>query len=131
MTTGKMSNPMKARRRTNSGAWDTESGKGDLDPDMTLFSLWFIPQGVTGHVSFPSGHTVLGWMVLPVVLLFESRPRIRKWVAVGAIVWAFCVAIGRVRAGAHYASDVTFSSGVTIMFFACAERLYRHRASEP
>ena len=102
----------------------------DLDPDMTLFSLWCIPQGITGHVSFPSGHTVLGWMVLPIVILFERRPKVQRLVAVGAVFWAFLVALGRVRAGAHYASDVTFSSGVTLMLFACAERFYRHRSSE-
>ncbi|MHA1993727.1 MAG: phosphatase PAP2 family protein [Candidatus Hodarchaeales archaeon] len=96
----------------------------DLTGDYHEFTPWFIPQGVTGHKSFPSGHTAMGWMVLPILFLL---PRIgkRRWIVQGMIfLWGLFVAIGRIVIGAHYASDVFFSTGIafTAYIYLISER---------
>jgi membrane-associated phospholipid phosphatase len=74
------------------------------------FTPWYEPRGITGHTSFPSGHAAMGWMLLPLIVWLAPRPRLR-WLAVAGVgVWAVAVAISRVVVGAHYLSDVLFSS---------------------
>jgi membrane-associated phospholipid phosphatase len=87
----------------------------DLLPGYTDFSPWFIPQGITGNDSFPSGHTAMGWMFLPLLITVEKR----KWhdpVKIITIIlvlgWGIFVGLSRIVIGAHYASDVLFSTGV-------------------
>jgi len=76
------------------------------------FSYWFEIHGPNGHVSFPSGHTALGWMVAPALLLVADAPaRIRRALAAVVVAWGVAVAVGRVRYGAHFATDVIFSTG--------------------
>ncbi|MDO9021768.1 MAG: phosphatase PAP2 family protein [Deltaproteobacteria bacterium] len=100
----------------------------DLDPGFADFTPWFQPRGPAGvGSSFASGHTALGWMLLPLVLLAVERGaprRVTAAVAVVAVAWGLTVATGRVVAGAHYASDVLFPTGVA---WACV--LLRSRAA--
>jgi membrane-associated phospholipid phosphatase len=98
----------------------------DLDALQANFTPWYLPQGITGHRSFPSGHAAMGWLLLPLLLLALDRGR-RVQVATGALVvaWGVLVAASRVVVGAHYASDVLFSSAVGIVCFLL---LYQKRA---
>lgn len=97
----------------------------DLAPDFSNFTPWFLPQGVTGHRSFPSGHTAMGWMLLPLAFagdrlslrghdwrrtISERFRRGGTWAVV--LGWGVLVAASRVVVGAHYLSDVVFSTGV-------------------
>ncbi|HIF91759.1 MAG TPA: phosphatase PAP2 family protein [Myxococcales bacterium] len=91
----------------------------DLDASFANFSPWYLPQGVTDASSFPSGHAALGWVLLPLVLLPGPRSHgLRILIAVVVAGWGLGVATGRVVAGAHYASDVLFSSGAAFLAFA-------------
>ena len=90
----------------------------DLDILHSNFTPWYLPQGITGHRSFPSGHTAMGWMLLPLLLLALDRGRkLRVATGVLVIAWGVLVAASRVVVGAHYASDVLFSSAVGILCF--------------
>jgi membrane-associated phospholipid phosphatase len=82
----------------------------DLDAAHAAFSAWYLPQGPTGHASFPSGHTAMAWMLLPGVLLFAQGTRARLVSALLVFGWGSFVALGRVVIGAHYASDVLFAT---------------------
>jgi membrane-associated phospholipid phosphatase len=90
----------------------------DLDALQANFTPWYLPQGITGHRSFPSGHAAMGWMLLPLLLLALDRGR-GVQVATGVLVvtWGVLVAVSRVVVGAHYASDVLFSSAVGVLCF--------------
>lgn len=94
----------------------------DLEEDYTNYTPWFSPQGYTGHKSFPSGHAAMGWMLLPLLLLVKDKDlKDPKRVTLTAFVigWGVFVASSRVAVGAHYASDVLFSTGaaaVTMIF---------------
>lgn len=85
--------------------------------DLSLFTPWYLPQGVNGHQSFFSGHTALSFAVLPVVLLFKNNKRnyTIAWILVFA--WGLLGAASRVAIGAHFASDVLFGGGQTLLWF--------------
>jgi membrane-associated phospholipid phosphatase len=88
----------------------------DLDLAAEQFSSWYAPQGFTGHVSFPSGHTAMGWMLLPCLALWPWGSRALWWAAPLIVGWGLFVAASRVVAGAHYASDVLFSTALAVGF---------------
>jgi membrane-associated phospholipid phosphatase len=90
----------------------------ELDALQADFTPWYLPQGITGHRSFPSGHAAMGWMLLPLLLLVLDRGRrVRVGTGVLVIAWGLLVAVSRVVVGAHYASDVLFSSAVGVLCF--------------
>lgn len=117
----------------------------NLDSELATFTPWFVPQGITGSRSFPSGHAAMGWMLLPVAMLFpltiyrfrldaagsaalgaQTRAAsIAIWVVV--VVWGVFVAASRVVVGAHYLSDVLFSTGVAFLFSWLLARAVRTR----
>jgi membrane-associated phospholipid phosphatase len=85
----------------------------DLSPSYVEFTPWFIINGFTGNYSFPSGHAAMGWMFLPLLILVKGK----KWSDPIKIItyilvlgWGIFVALSRVIVGAHYASDVLFST---------------------
>ena len=45
----------------------------DLATNYTNFTPWFQAQGITGNYSFPSGHTAIGWMLLPILILLVDK----------------------------------------------------------
>ncbi|MCP5062930.1 MAG: phosphatase PAP2 family protein [Ignavibacteriae bacterium] len=97
----------------------------DLAADFSDFTAWYLPQGLTGGHSFPSGHSMFGWILLPLVLLaFNKVKRTKVIVTTSVIAWGLLVAISRVIIGAHFASDVLFSSGFTIILYLVLYKKY-------
>jgi membrane-associated phospholipid phosphatase len=96
----------------------------DLDALHAAFTPWYLPQGHTGHASFPSGHAAMGWLLLPCLLLWPARSRAWRVGAVLSIGWGCFVGASRLVIGAHYASDVLFSTAFasTVMCFALQAR---------
>ena len=101
----------------------------DLSPSYVEFTPWFIPNGFTGNYSFPSGHAAMGWMFLPLLVLVKGK----KWTNPVKIIiyilvfgWGIFVALSRVIVGAHYASDVLFSTFFAMMITAIFyKKLYK------
>ncbi len=114
--------PLCGRIRPRDVLWDT----GDFTP-------WFLPPGISSylqndaHQSFPSGHTAMGWMLLPLLFPLQKLKMMYKksnntlwlllwiWGFVQIIGWGVFVGISRILVGAHYASDVLFSTGVAFV----------------
>jgi membrane-associated phospholipid phosphatase len=96
----------------------------DLAANYTNFTPWFLPQGITGNYSFPSGHTAMGWMLLPIlVFLTDKNSWPHRIIGVTILTLGMIVALGRIVIGAHYASDVVFSTGAAFISFIL---LYNH-----
>jgi len=100
----------------------------NLEVGFTNFTPWFLPQGITGDKSFPSGHTAMSFMLLPLLIPLSKMylsNHSKKFLALMLIIvvigWALFVAASRVIVGAHYASDVLFSGGaaciITILLY--------------
>jgi membrane-associated phospholipid phosphatase len=90
----------------------------ELDAAFSQFTQWYMPQGLTGSDSFPSGHAAMGWMLLALLSLLTNK---EQWIKFSAIViifmWGVTLTLSRVVIGAHYASDVLFGSFFIIMTF--------------
>lgn len=75
------------------------------------FTSWLQINGVTGHKSFPSGHTMAGTLAI-VFSWFVSAKR-RKYFFTGGVIYGILTGLSRVRIGAHFFSDVVFSFFLT------------------
>lgn len=88
----------------------------NLDPGFINFTPWFLPPGLSSDGrSFPSGHAAMGWMLLPLLIAVKDRKikdPYRIVVTVLVIGWGLFVGLSRIVVGAHYASDVLFSTGM-------------------
>ena len=91
----------------------------DLNSDHSNYTPWYLPPGpaswLQGNMSFASGHTALGWMLLPLLIVVKDRKisdPIRIIVTVLVIGFGLYMGISRVIVGDHFASDVLFSTGV-------------------
>jgi len=81
-------------------------------------------QEIDWNAAFPSGHAAIGWLLLPLLYLVLTKNwKVKALVGTLVISWGLFVLLGRVRIGAHYASDVLFPTGVAIMTFLL---LYKH-----
>jgi len=98
----------------------------ELDAAFSQFSPWYLPQGITGSDSFPSGHAAMGWMLLPLLILLVNK---KAWLTYSStiliFIWATVLASSRVVIGAHYASDVLFGSFFIIMTFILFNRKFQ------
>jgi ubiquinone/menaquinone biosynthesis C-methylase UbiE/membrane-associated phospholipid phosphatase len=90
----------------------------DLASGFRDYTPWWQIRGYNGNTSFASEHVVLAWILLALVMLVHYRPRAVRVVVVSLTVgWALFVGAYRVIEGRHYASDVLFSSALTILVF--------------
>ncbi len=97
----------------------------DLDALHSNFTEWFIPNGINGNQSFPSGHAAMGWMILPLLLLVVNKSKnIKISLLILIVSWGFAVSLSRVVIGAHYASDVLFGSSIIIVVFLVITKFY-------
>lgn len=102
----------------------------ELDAAFSQFTPWYLPQGITGFDSFPSGHAAMGWMLLPLLILLSTK---KEWIKnlsfVLIFIWGVILASSRVVIGAHYASDVLFGSYFIIIAFLLYHRKIRDTKS--
>lgn len=88
------------------------------------FTPWYHMNGANGHNSFPSGHTMSGWLFL-YLALFVPRNNIsaQKQMTIFGIAMGILTGLSRVRIGAHWLGDVTVSSILTGLLIFAASRL--------
>lgn len=87
----------------------------DLAGYYSDFTPWYLPQGITGSQSFPSGHAAMGFMLIVLFVFFADKPFYKRFIIKGLIIsWALTVCTSRVIIGAHFTSDVLFGSFIMI-----------------
>lgn len=90
----------------------------DLEALHSNFTEWFIPNGINGNQSFPSGHAAIGWMILPLLLLVVNKSKnVKISLLILIVSWGLAVSLSRVAIGAHYASDALFGAFIIIIVF--------------
>jgi membrane-associated phospholipid phosphatase len=90
----------------------------DLDALYSNFTSWFLPNGINGNQSFPSGHAAIAWVLLPLLILVTNKNMAAKYFLLTIIIfWGLAVSLSRVVIGAHYASDVLFGAFIIIIVF--------------
>ncbi|NHJ04631.1 MAG: phosphatase PAP2 family protein [Candidatus Heimdallarchaeota archaeon] len=87
-----------------------------VDLGFEYYTPWYLPPGPSLlYSSFPSGHTSMGWMLLPLIVIIykkELRNFVKILLIIPIIFWGLFVSSSRVVIGAHFASDVLFSTGM-------------------
>lgn len=90
------------------------------------FSVWYLPQGNTGHHSFPSAHTT----AFSSILCLLSITRKNHYQKTNKLIWIIvCVGItammfARMIVGAHYLSDVAVGFAITYTIFLMYQRKF-------
>ncbi len=90
----------------------------DLAENYSNFTAWYIPNGITGNQSFPSGHAAMGF-ILMALFIFKMDKSFFKRIFFKAIIisYAIAVCISRIIVGAHYTSDVLFGAMIMIISY--------------
>lgn len=76
------------------------------------FTKWFIPQGLTGGTSMPSGHVALGSCIFLLVPMFKCCPKLEKYsllAFIGSVIYFIVIGLSRIIGGSHFLSDVLIS----------------------
>ena len=90
----------------------------DLTANYSDFTPWYLPQGITGNQSFPSGHAAMGFMMIALFVFFSDKLFYQRIIFKGLIIsWALAVCASRVFIGAHFASDVLFGAFAMIISY--------------
>lgn len=90
----------------------------DLAEGYSNFTTWYIPNGITGNQSFPSGHAAMAFMMLALFVFVSDKSYLKRIIFKSLIlIWAIVVCLSRVIIGAHFASDVLFGSFIMIISY--------------
>ncbi|WMJ23597.1 phosphatase PAP2 family protein [Paludicola sp. MB14-C6] len=91
----------------------------DMTNPVLQFTPWYMPQGLTGNRSFPSGHTTSASMLIVLTMFAKTcEYKLSKVICyILPISVIIIMAYSRVVAGAHFCSDVLFAIGITITLF--------------
>lgn len=89
----------------------------DLAADLSNYTPFYVPAGVGVGLSFPSGHTAMGFLPAPIPWFFAARGQRRAALVSGLLVMTYggIVAWGRIVLGAHYLTDTLFSMGAQLL----------------
>ncbi len=90
----------------------------DLAENYSNFSAWYVPNGITGNQSFPSGHASMSFIMIVLFVLFMDQAFYKRIILKGLIIsWGLAVCISRVVIGAHFTSDVLFGAMIIIVTY--------------
>ena len=90
----------------------------ELLANYSDFTPWYLPQGINGNQSFPSGHAAMGFMMLVLFVFFADKAFYKRILFKGIIIsWAIAVCVSRVVIGAHFTSDVLFGAFAMIISY--------------
>ncbi len=90
----------------------------DLAENYSNFTAWYIPNGITGNQSFPSGHAAMGFILMALFIFIMDKSFFKR-IFFNAIIisYAIAVCISRIIVGAHYTSDVLFGAMIMIISY--------------
>lgn len=93
--------------------------------DPSQYSPWYLPQGINGHKSFPSGHTSNAATLYVVTMLAPLCKKYwqRFFCYAVPVLWIIVMAISRVLVGAHFCSDVLFGGLISVGLFYLTRKL--------
>lgn len=92
--------------------------------NAALFTPWYLPQGNNGHHSFISGHTALSFVVMGYLYFFKKGESKRNILLGTFLLWGVIGGLSRIVVGAHFASDVLFGAGETLLWFLLLAKRY-------
>ena len=92
------------------------------DDTLSGFVPWYLPQGITGYNSFPSGHTSNAVILFSASYYVDAiRPKRARLIRILVILWIAVVMVSRILCGAHFLSDVVCGALITSVITLCAK----------
>lgn len=96
--------------------------------DASLFRAWYLPAGINGNHSFPSGHMTGITSIICIVQWKRNRfKKLSIWVYVCIIALIVAMGISRMIMGAHYLSDLTIGCMITYTCYLITRYQFRKR----
>ncbi|EGQ5754022.1 phosphatase PAP2 family protein [Enterococcus faecalis] len=95
----------------------------ELSSSQKEFTSWIYPNGINGHKSFPSGHTMAATLMIVFSWFSSSRTNHKRLWTFG-IAYGALMGISRVIIGAHFVSDVVFSYFLTAFIIYIIREIY-------
>lgn len=90
----------------------------DLAENYSNFTAWYIPNGITGNQSFPSGHAAMGFILMALFIFIMDKSFFKRIFFKAIIIsYAIAVCVSRIIVGAHYTSDVLFGAMIMIISY--------------
>lgn len=90
----------------------------DLAENYSNFTPWYLPNGISGNDSFPSGHAAMSFMMIVLFVFFMDKPFYKRSILKGLVIsWGLAVCASRVVIGAHFTSDVLFGAMIMIVTY--------------
>ena len=90
----------------------------DLAENYSNFTPWYLPNGITGNDSFPSGHASMSFLMIVLFVFFMDKPFYKRIILKGLVIsWGLAVCASRVVSGAHFTSDVLFGAMIMIVTY--------------
>ena len=90
----------------------------DLTGYYSDFTPWYLPQGINGNQSFPSGHAAMGFRLIGLFIFFADKPFYKRIIIKGLIIsWGIIVCTSRVIIGGHFTSDGLFGAFAMIIAY--------------
>lgn len=94
----------------------------DFKGDYSNFTTWYLPNGINGNDSFPSGHAAMAWLLISLFILLAHKPIFQRTAIKSVIIgYISLVCFSRIVIGAHFASDVLFGSMFMISAFVVSK----------
>jgi membrane-associated phospholipid phosphatase len=102
-----------------------------LSPDLSNYTPFYLPAGPGAGESFPSGHVAMAfvWAPIPFFLWRCGQRGAAVLTALLGLTYGLAVAWGRICAGKHYLTDVTFAGGLALLLAPLLVRWLMGRAA--
>lgn len=100
----------------------------EMNHHWSNFTAWYHINGENGHKSFPSGHAQEVWIsiILP-LFVSPKQAKKRRNLFIATAVFSFIVVLSRLRIGAHFLSDVTVGSFISIFVVYVMSRIVNEK----
>ncbi|GBG96518.1 phosphatase PAP2 family protein [Lactococcus termiticola] len=96
--------------KANWGRWRPYEVTEVVNGSKGHFTDWWVINGKNGHRSFPSGHTIAGAAALFLPFYVDRKNiKLQEILAYAGLIFAFLMAFGRIRIGAHWMTDTMMS----------------------
>lgn len=96
----------------------------EIGENTNGFTNWYQINGVNGHKSFPSGHTMAATLAIVFSWFFQGKVRKTLWIS--GIIYGVLIGLSRLIIGAHFLSDITFSFFITSAIIYTLGELLNH-----
>ncbi|MDD9138231.1 phosphatase PAP2 family protein [Fructobacillus sp. CRL 2054] len=96
----------------------------EIDTQHSQYTAWYVINGNNGHASFPSGHARCSWLYLYLPLILKRNQFVlQRFFTALAVIFGIGGALGRVRLGNHWLTDVSVSTLITVLIIYLASRV--------